>query len=244
MKNAEYTVRWFTERKADIECKRARFRFDGSKRRFADISEIMQSDVFQTGCDGETEWSLSKRRGTNYQTRKLEDIREIHLSFLDPLRLLDVDDDKLEQTLENRKIRYFGTETRDGKEYHLFGNFSVREDKFVKTTTWTEIAVDAETGLPGPVRTLHETEMDFNEQKQNIVSLSTLLFDIEKQNAEFSDADFLPENVKELQAVAKEKPDGGYDTFYVVIDDGSTGRMSVRCNGQKGSKGAASSGLN
>ena len=71
-----------------------------------------------------------------------------------------------------------------------------------------------------------------------------LIYDIVSTNKELPDSAFLPSKTEGMEPTLKEKPDEGYDRFFVRIDDGSGGRMSVRSNGQLGQRGMSSSGLN
>jgi len=243
IQSAEYSVRWLD----DTGSRKTEFRFQGKNRWFADISEIMQSSVFQTGCDGQTEWgfSNSSRGDIRYTTRNLADIKEFYLSFLDPFGFLNESEESLEERLQKQGIRYYGEEEIAGKKRYLFGRMSRDDDERRTSTTLTEIALIAETLLPATVRTQHDFSFVMGDDTMSRSMKTTLIYDIVSINEQFPDSAFLPDKTEGTEPILQEKPDEGYDTFFVRIDDGSGGRMSVRLGGQRGEKeGMIFSGLN
>ena len=246
IQSAEYTVRWLTQNPDSTETRRATFRFQGNDQWFADVSEIMQGSVFQTGCDGNIEWSFFIGSGgeIHYTTRNLADIQEIFLSFLDPLLLLDAQGESLEETITRQGIRYFGEEEIEGIKRHIFGREIRQDSARLTSTTRTEIALNAETLLPETVRAQHDSTFMFGNESRSNTMRTILIFDLVSTNTELPDTAFLPSRAEGAVPVMKERPDEGYDRFFVHINDGAGGRMSVRAGGQRGPRGTMSGGLN
>ena len=245
IQSAEYTVQSLLQSTNNTRTNSARFHFQGKNQWFADISEFMQSSVFQTGCDGKTEWGFFNNRGeVHYKMRKLEDIKDVSLSFLDPFLFLDDLEESLEARTQRRGIRYFGVEEVVGIKRHIFGRENRQSDARRSSTTRIEIAINTETLLPETVRTHTDSTMFVGERTMETSLQTTLSFDFVSKNEKLPDTAFLPEKTEGAEPVLQAKPDEGYDTFFVRINDGAGGRMSIRTNGQRGQKGTSSSGLN
>lgn len=219
------------------------FRFQGDDQWLVEISEIMQSANFQGGCDGSEEWSYYIPKDSSaepsYKIRFLTSIARKDVNLLDPFRCRNISEDKLEShrdRLTAEGYRYLGENEVEGKKVHRF-TFS-HNDRFHHDdmTTSTEITLDNDTLLPNHVVT--ETT------SSRIEIINEMKFAIHALNQEYGKADFQPENTAKLEPEKVTQPESGYSKFYVIVDDGSDGRMSVRLNGQQGEKGTRSSGLN
>ncbi len=259
VQSATYAVESYRSIMQAPEKETSRFRFQGDKQWFADISEIMTSGQFQTGCDGKNEWFFSERpknqtpkgmERIHYNIRPYEKLNDISLSFLDPFHLMDqpadASDETLRQAVEKQGWKYLGQGKCLGKNYELFGRETFRDDQHFKVEAKFELGVDPETGLPGFIRSARNSEMKMGEETHKSESEDLSLFTDVSVNPALTEADFLPDpaDAKKKEATVLEKPEEGYDRFFVRIHDGADGRMSVRAGGQTGPKGMSSSGLN
>jgi hypothetical protein len=257
IQSAEYTVQYIgmggfvdQEAKASWNTSQAAFRFQGKDQWFADISELYGIEAFQTGCDGKTEWSfvIPYQGGgagtTSYVTRNLADIKEISLSFLDPLGFLDVPVASLEETVKKQGYRYFGEEEIAGLKRHIFGRVDQKNDEGYKSTTHIEITLNTDTLLPETIRILREYENSLGDEIASGFMKDMRIFDVVSTNKKLSDSAFLPVKTEGTEEpVMQEKPNEGFDTFVVHINDGSGGQMSVNTNGQRGQQGMRSGGM-
>ena len=246
IQSADYTVRWITQNENETSTRKTSFRFQGKNQWFADVSEIMQSNIFQTGSDGKIEWSFIHLPSgeIHYNTRNLSDIKEISLSFLDPFGFFDESVKSLDETVKKRNIKYFGEAEIAGVKRHIFGYEIRQDDERRKSLTRIEITFNAETLLPEAVRTQIDSSFAFGGETRSNSSKTTLIYDIVSTNKELSATAFLPSKTEGTKPTLKEKADEGYDQFFVQVNDGSGGRMSVRAGGQRGPKGTMSGGLN
>ena len=257
IQNAEYTVQYIgmggfvtQNEQARWNTSQAMFRFQGNNQWFVDISELYSIEAFQNGCDGKTEWSfvIPHQGGgvgpTCYENRNLADIKEISLSFLDPFLFLDEPAESLEEAMKKQGIRYFGEEEIAGVKRHLFGReIQQNFDGGATSMTRIEIALNAETLLLDTVRKQIDGTFNFGDELRSMSLKEMRIFDIVSTNKKLPDTAFLPDRTGGAVPTLKEQPDEGFDTFFVHIDDGSSGRMSVRTSGQRGQQGASSSGL-
>jgi len=255
IQSAEYTVQYIgmggfatQNRMPRWGTSQATFRFQGKNQWFADISELLAIEAYQTGCDGKTEWSfvIPHQGGgvgpTSYETRNLVDIKEISLSFLDPFGFLDEPVESLEETMEEQGFRYFGEEEIEGVKRHLFGR-AIQHTPDGTYTTLIEITLNSETLLPDTVRNQIDGTFNSGDEPQPMSLKEMRIFDFVSTNKELPDTAFLPDRTGGAVPVMKEQPGEGYDTFFVHINDGSGGRISVRSKGQRGPQAAWSGGL-
>lgn len=252
LQSAEYAVELKTASKYQDKITTRRnttlFRFQGNDQWYVDISDVMSfSDpglderfhskcTFFVGCDGSREWCYVKNdkdKEPYYNERDLKNIKEKHLSFLDPFSCVETDQDQMEELFQKRGIRYLGEGEFEGKNVYLFGYAASRS----MAESQYEIAIDTETLLPTYTREMSAIR-DFGP------SDNCYLFKIKEFDKKFSNDDFHQTVDKESKPEIKDKPDEGYEYFFVTIDDGADGRMTVRGNGQRGEKGTSSSGLN
>ncbi|MCL2120179.1 MAG: hypothetical protein FWH27_17325 [Planctomycetaceae bacterium] len=241
LKSAEYTVESIMvskiQDKIDSRKDIARFKFQGNDRWLVDITDAMSmSSAFLVGSDGDREWCYSKT-GKNdepyYHQRNLKTIREKNLSFLDPFSCVDASQSQVKEYFQKRGIKYLGETEFERKTQHLFGY----TDSNNGGKSQYEIAIDAETLLPSYTRVLINIG--------NFEPINTCYrFSIVKLNEEYSAADFQQTVDKKSKPKIMDKPEEGYQYFFVTVNDGAAGRMSVRGNGQQGAKGTSSSGLN
>ena len=255
IQSAEYTVQYIgmggfatQNRMPRWGTSQATFRFQGKNQWFADISELLAIEAYQTGCDGKTEWSfvIPHQGGgvgpTSYETRNLVDIKEISLSFLDPFGFLDEPVESLEETMEEQGFRYFGEEEIEGVKRHLFGR-AIQHTPDGTYTTLIEITLNSETLLPDTVRNQIDGTFNSGDELQPMSLKWMRIFDIVSTNKVLPDSAFLPNKTEDAEPTHKEQPDEGFDRFFVHINDGSGGRISVRSKGQRGPQAAWSGGL-
>ncbi|GHT22988.1 hypothetical protein FACS189419_06320 [Planctomycetales bacterium] len=252
IKSAEYTVQSVLNpaQKINAITKTAQFRFQGDDQWFVDISEMManpdiKSDpkTFLSGCVDDKEWSYINNRYLKepmYNVREWKNIKEKDISFLDPFKSKGSTVAEIQKRLDDQNIRYLGKRKFNGKKLHLFGfknETTLPIDKSKTITTTGEIGIDTETLLPIYSRCLVQ------KGTPNGTSVSGYLFDIVSLNKEYAADDFRQKADAEAKPELKSKPDEGYQEFFIHIDDGAAGRMKVRTNGQRGTKGTNSTGV-
>ena len=241
LKSAQYTVESISVSKFQNNVRTdkntARFKFQGKDQWLVDITDVMsRSEAFLVGCDGDREWCYSKNNvmpEPYYHERDLKNIREKRLSFLDPFSCANASQEQVKEYFQKQRIVYLGESEFEGKAIHLFGHF--KSDS--RSESHLEIALDAETLLP------FYTRVQMNVETFGPID-SCYHFQIEKRNETYPATDFQQAVDKESKPKIMDKPEEGYEYFFVAINDGAAGRMTVRGNGQQGSKGTSSSGLN
>jgi beta-lactamase regulating signal transducer with metallopeptidase domain len=240
--SADYSVKITGTLKGDIlNESTSRFKFQGDDQWLVDISERMTHDndpaIFKGGCDGTVEWLYTIINDRNrYETRLLADIEMKKIRLLDPLACANLTPEKLNKhckTLNSKGGRYLGLNDLDGKTLHQF-QYSFDDRAHGETTL--DLWIDSKTLLPvSACRTGKSQGNDY---------LIKIEFEIHSLNEKYSKADFQPKNEAKLESERIAKPKIGYDKFYVRIDDGADGRMTVQFAGQIGEKGTSSCGAN
>lgn len=242
--SAEYRVADWNIGDPNSPPKFSLFRFQGKNQWFVDISDLMKfpgkenlESRFLGGCDGEKEWAYSREKETLnfYNIREFDKIQNVDLSFLDPFSLMDLKNDEetdLKDSLRRGGIKYLGLHDYRDIKVHCFGQRASRS--LFEITT--EIALDAATLLPLYTRISYRNEGRIDDHLRS--------YEILKVNESFTKEDFQASPRESDQPKSIEKPEEGYQKFFVRINDGSGGRMSVRFNGQVGTRGISSSGLN
>ena len=239
--SADYTVKISTKsfynKTESINKSTSKFKFQGNDQWFVDISEIMRHDdnptIFQGGCDGTDEWSYYiSEHSKSFKIRSLADIDIKNIKLLDPFGCESLSPEKLPKRcdeLNSEGWEYLGLTEKDGRKLHHF--HLGRE-----TINYLDIWIDSKTLLPACTCATSEYPSAYEMETK---------FQIHSINKKFSEADFQPENEANLKPEKVTELEFGYDEFFVTIDDGADGRMTVRLNGQYGKEnGTRSSGLN
>jgi len=198
---------------------------------YADISEVMLScEAFRIGSDGQSWWFHGEsNNGKELQACPVKEMHEVDSSICDPF---DLAGKTPAQVAKERGLRYLGLTNRNGTECHALEAWSV--STFAGVARWGELNqwwIDARSSLPIEGVKFHEH------------GLFRTRFLYDAVNAPLAASAFGMPKIEGLPASAPDALDSDYTNRYVVIRDGSDGRMSARW-GKQGPKGTASSGLN
>lgn len=207
------------------------FMMQGSKQFYADISERMKIP-FIIGSDGANCWFYIDRRSREEKEQLfVTGFDEIGEKDVVICNLFDVVGEDVTKAIKQNNLEYKGMDLIDGRKCFLVRAWTASMSigyPNCKVDSWW---IDAETYLPVKLvryGTMNETQR----------------FVFDKINEPIDDSQFRPDFVKGIEPQTPESLDEGYDTRFLIVDDGSaSGRMSVRW-GKRGSRGTSSSGLN
>jgi hypothetical protein len=227
--------RFAGRRYSALEGNGSRFKMQGQRQFYGDISRIM-GIPFQIGSDGTECWFYCGGRNENGDTTptlitcKYEDIQSKNLVLLKPF---DFDTLHLEEVVKERRLEYLGLEKINQTECHLVRSIDVTDlgpdvGPFVAVLRWW---IDSKTNRPLQVAS------------DTTYGRTMLSFQTHSINQLLPITEFQPTTPPQVIRSGLEPLGEGYDTRYLQISDGSNGRMSGRW-GKKGTKGSSSSGLN
>jgi beta-lactamase regulating signal transducer with metallopeptidase domain len=212
----------------------SRFKMQGRRQFFGDVSQIM-GIPFRIGSDGTECWFYSCGPDDSGATKptlvthRYDDIQSKKLVLLEPF---DFDARHLEEVVKERRLEYLGLEKINQTECHLVRSIDVDEigpdgELFVAVVRWW---IDSKTNR------LLQVASD------TTYGPTILSFQTDSINQQLPITEFQPTTpphvVLDLEPLGE-----GYDTRYLQISDGSNGRMSCRW-GKKGTKGSSTGGLN
>ena len=210
------------------------FRMQGGKQFYADISEVMKIP-FIIGSDGKNCWFYIDRRSREDKEKLFvtgfDEISEKDVVICNPF---DIAGKNVAEADKQKNLEYEGTETIDGRKCYMVRAWSANitvAGSFpnCRVDTWW---IDAETYLPVKL------------VRYGTLMNETQRFICDKINEPIDDSQFRPDFVKGIEPQPPEPLGEGYDTRFLVINDGSeNGRMSVRW-GKSGSAGTSGAGLN
>ena len=197
---------------------------------YADIGEVMLCAAFRIGSDGQSWWFHAESTGgKRLEVCPVKEMYEVDALICDPFELTGK---KPAQAAKDRSLRYVGPAKRNGIECYALESWNV--STFAGSSRWGELNqwwIDARTGLPMEMVKFHEGG----------VFRTRYFFDA--INTPLKDDVFATPKIEGLPTSAPDALDADYTNRYVVIRDGSDGRMSARW-GKQGPKGTSSSGLN
>ncbi len=196
---------------------------------YADVSGIMQVP-YCIGSDGERCWWYYEREGE----RKLEvcpydemDEKNVHICDL-----FLTQEKGIEEVIADRNLMYAGEKRLAGRRCHVleqrYTKLEDDETEYRVRRWW----IDAETWRP-----VRMTE-DWAFGLHRVISIA-----YDRVNEVIPDSEFNPLAVEGLTGSASPPLGEEFDTRFLNVIDGSTGRMSVRW-GKKGPGRRSSSGLN
>jgi outer membrane lipoprotein-sorting protein len=205
------------------------FKMQGDKQFYADMSRAFDMP-WHIGSDGDKCWYYyeSKREKKLVMT-DFDDIAEKNIAICEPFGVGKYD---VDEAIKLNNLEYIGTETLDGRKFHLVRAWSadVQIDRTTcQVNTWW---INAETYMPVQLVT----------DSGRVIRSQYIIY--EKINQPIDDSKFRPDFITDMEPEKPEPLGEGHDTRFINAIDGSgTGRMSVRW-GKRGPAGTSSSGLN
>jgi len=214
-----------------LKSQSATFRWQQPGQFYADIGEIMLScDAFRIGSDGQSWWFHAEwSNGKKLEACPVKEMHEVDSLFCDPFEL---GRKASGQAAKDRGLRYTGLGNHNGVECHALDAWNV--STFAGMSRWAELNqwwIDARTALPVEAVKFHEH------------GCFRTRYLYEAINTPLEASAFAMPKIEGLPASPPEALDSDYTNRYVVIRDGSDGRISARW-GKQGPKGSSSGGLN
>jgi hypothetical protein len=204
---------------------KAVFRIQNERQFYANIDDIMNIP-FRIGSDGQTCWF---RGDHDLYSLPFEQIDEKNLLIADPFGATRAKD--AGEVIEHLRLAYLGKAEVEGRPCHKIRSWGIGVDRDGDTSPIQDWYFDSATFLP--VR-LESMTRDF-------LIANTYVYT--HVNEPIPDERFRVESAPDLVQKAPEPLTKGYTQRYLIIHDGSNGRMSVRW-GMHGPQGSSSSGLN
>lgn len=210
-----------------LRCDESVFRFQGERQFVGDVSGIMEIP-FAVGSDGRQCWI---RRGNEMIVGRSDMIDNKNLLFCDPFGLAQFRTPQ--EAIDALQLEYIGTEQYDGRTCHRIRSWKGELEGDIQMARWRvtgiqDWLIDAETFLPAVV------------EGGGIRNCYSYL----KIGKPIAEGEFQPPSAANMDMKAIEPLGKGYDRRFLIVRDGSDGRMSVRW-GKTGSGGRrVSSGLN
>jgi RNA polymerase sigma-70 factor (ECF subfamily) len=208
-----------------FDSKGARFAMRDGKKFLGIIDGIMRMP-FRIGSDGETCWF---RHGNERVSLPAKDMTQKHVLICDPFDAASKAD--TEKVIQDLKLEYLGEATVRGRRCYRVRSWEV---SLLERVGWLtpvrDWFFDADSLLPLRVQ-------------MGGTGVQAIDYDHSRINQAIPDEEFRPESGPDIKAMPVEPLAEGYTTRFLNVNDGSSGRMSVRW-GMKGPKGMSSSGLN
>jgi hypothetical protein len=202
----------------------ARFQMQGTGKFLGVIDGIMHTP-FRVGSDGTTCWL---RIGADVTALPAQEIAQKNLLFADPFAAGGGGD--ADRVIREMKLEYLGEAVVRGRRCYRVRSWAVAlwgPDWLSPVRDWS---IDAVSLLPLRLEELgdHPSATDYTHTRVN---------------QPIPDAEFRPEAGPGLKAAKADPLEEGYTKRFLTVNDGSSGRMSVRW-GMQGPKGTKSGGLN
>jgi RNA polymerase sigma factor (sigma-70 family) len=206
-----------------IEMQGSSYQMQGEK--YLGVVDDIMRIPFRVGSDGETCWF---RRNNEQIALPAKEIKEKNL------RLCDAFDScnkaSSERIIEDENLEYRGESVISGRRCHRVRSWAVSLSPFSSFTPIREWHIDSELLLPLRVEMMG-------------MGLQVIDYTHSNVNQAIPDKVFRPAAEPGVKAVEAEPLNEGYTLCFLSVNDGSSGRMSIRW-GMKGPKGQSSSGLN
>jgi len=214
-----------------LNSRSAVFKWQSPGQFYSDVSQPMLScDVFRVGCDGRNWWFQSESSyGKTVQICPTAEMHEVNALICDPFELTRNTSAK---AARDQSLNYIGPLNFGGAEHHVLEAWSV--EMLSGIAVWGELTqwwIDPRTALPAQLVQFRDS------------GLERTRFFYDAINESLPASDFA---LPHIEGVSPEKPealDADHTRRFVIVRDGSDGRMSGRW-GKKGPKATASTGLN
>jgi len=214
-----------------LNSRSAVFKWQSPDQFYCDISQPMLScDIFRIGCEGRNWWFQGESAsGKDLRICPTAEMHEVNVLFGDPFELAQKTSAK---AAADRNLNYVGRLNVGGVEHHILEAWTV--DTAGGLTVWGELTqwwMDPRTALPTQIVQFRDS------------GLERTRFFYDAIDESLPPSAFAPPHIEGVSPEKPESLDAVYTSRFVIVRDGSDGRMSGRW-GKKGPKATSSTGLN